>query len=69
MYGHLNPLSVIQIKRSICHSYGVGLVVRRYGCYANGLVFGLTLTLTTLLFLFTLFRLTCYLYRLVLGYH
>ena len=27
-----------------------GLVVRHYGCYANGLVFGLTLTLLTLLF-------------------
>jgi len=44
------------------------VVVRRYGCYVKGLVFGLTLTLPTLLFLFTFFRLTCYLYGLVLGF-
>jgi len=35
---------------------GSRVVVRRYGCYANGLVFGLTLTLLTLLFFVYFFQ-------------
>jgi len=46
------------IKGSVCHSNGVGLVVRRYGYYANG--FRFNFPIFVLFFFLTFFRLRYY---------